>query len=211
MNAATAQHRLVVEYPDTADATSKVSQWSPPLSNTTDIGGIEYVTVGYSGDRGFARYCGGDTKISNPLKFHNWLAEAIKSRNDAVAIALDKVAVEKLLGHVPGQPIKNKRKLAEFAPEVVKVNFPAVKFEGTEVGPCEFNVKVELDPKRFVCVRVHGPCTRLRPRRDACEQRAITRACPLEARCAIEYTHWCKGRVGRRQRAYENARSERRR
>ena len=116
MNAVTSQHRLVVEYPDTADATSKVSQWIPPLSNITDIDGIEYGTVGYNGDRGFARYCGGDTKISNPLKFHNWLAEAIKPRNGAIAIALDKVAEEKLFGHVLGQPIKNKRKLAELAP-----------------------------------------------------------------------------------------------
>jgi hypothetical protein len=59
---------------------------------------------------------------------------------------LDKVAEEKLLGHVAGRPIKNKRKFAEFLPEAVKVRFPAMRFEDTEVGPCEFNVKFEYEP-----------------------------------------------------------------
>jgi hypothetical protein len=147
MDAVTVQTRLVVEYRDTTSDASKASQWCPPLSNVTEIDGNQYVTVGYSGDRGFARFCGGDVKLSNPLKFHTWLEDAIKSRNDAVAIVLDKVAEEKLLGYVKGQTIRNKRKhFAEFVPEVVKVTFPAVKFEGTEVGPCEFNVKFEFEP-----------------------------------------------------------------
>ena len=145
MDAVTVETRLVIEYREKARDVSKRSQWIPPHSNVTEIDGIQYVTVGYSGDRGFARFCGGDSSLSNPLKFHTWLHDAETLRNDAAKIVLDKVAEEKLLGHVHGQPIKNKRKLAEFLPEALKVKFPAMKFEDTGVGPCEFNVKFEFD------------------------------------------------------------------
>ena len=147
MDAVTVETRLVIEYREKARDVSKRSQWIPPHSNVTEIDGIQYVTVGYSGDRGFARFCGGDSSLLNPLKFHTWQHDAKKLRNDAVAIVLDKVAEEKLLGHVHGKPIKNKRKLAEFAPEALTVKFPDMKIEDTEVGPCEFNVKLEYDPK----------------------------------------------------------------
>ena len=106
MNAVTVQERLVVEYRDTTSETSKVSQWIPPLSHITEIDSIKYVTVGYSGDRGFARFCGGDVKQSNPMKGHTWLSDAIKLRNDIVATTFDKIAEQKVLNHVSGRPIK---------------------------------------------------------------------------------------------------------
>ena len=86
----------MIEYRDKASDVSKRSQWTPPHSSLTEIDGNQYVTVGYSDDRGFARFCGGDISLSNPLKFHTWLHDAKRLRNDAVAIVLDTVAEDKL-------------------------------------------------------------------------------------------------------------------
>ena len=47
--------------------------WVLPNDNVVEIDGEPFVTLGYGGDRGFARFVGGDLGASNPLaRFRGW-------------------------------------------------------------------------------------------------------------------------------------------
>jgi hypothetical protein len=83
-----------------------------------------------------------------------------------------------------------------------------MKFEDTEVGPCEFNVKFEYEPNAsftFECTELAVGYVRVAM---LASKKDRTNASPLETRSAIEYTHWCKGRVVRGQRANQNEGSD---
>ena len=110
--------RTVVEYGHVGKSKSK---WIPPLDRIQMIGGDAFVSLSYSGDRGFAKYVGGDMKASNPLVGFSWLEEALKLRNDAVNKEFDKLATEKLPGHVSGSALtlKQRMALASELPETV--------------------------------------------------------------------------------------------
>ena len=115
------------------------------------IGGDAFVSLSYSGDRGFAKYVGGDMKASNPLVGFSWLEEALKLRNDAVNKEFDKLATEKLPGHVSGSALtlKQRMALASELPETVGLTFPALATHSA----CEAVVAMESDPRKMIAIK----------------------------------------------------------
>ena len=105
------EQRTVIEFGGDGKQTQ---HWVPPHDKVRMVDGVPYVSLGYSGDRGFARFIGGDMGASNPLKDFTWLDEALKLRNNAVINALEEIAASKIPGHVPGTAHLKRRALAEF-------------------------------------------------------------------------------------------------
>jgi hypothetical protein len=140
-------HRLVIEHKDTA---TKVAHWTPPLHNVIEVDGVTFVKVGYSGDRGFARFCGGENSDSNPLRNFEWLSVALKLRTVAVNAELDRIAIDKLVGHVPGTAVKQRPALAVHASPWVEISVPAVAHGDTQLDARKMRVLFELDAKALL-------------------------------------------------------------
>ena len=125
-----------------------IEEWVIPQEKVTtvtiDDRERRFVTLGYAGDRGFAKFCDGDCNKSNPLATYTFLDTLVRLRSEASLKAMDAVACEKLLTHRSGQPVKNASQLLEFLPKMVTVSCPAVG----DIGPTDINVIPE-------CIQTH--------------------------------------------------------
>ena len=143
-----AESRMVVEYSEG----KSTSHWVPPRNRVKMIGDDTFVALGYSGDRGFAKFVGGDMAASNPLVGFAWLEQALKRRNLAVNEELDKLAVEKVPGHQLGKPIPkaSRMQLANELPQTLELTFPPL---ADTHGSCVFTVVTETEPTRHLAVK----------------------------------------------------------
>ena len=143
-----AASRMVVEYSEG----KSTSHWVPPRDRVKMIGDDTFVALGYSGDRGFAKFVGGDMAASNPLVGFAWLEQALKRRNRAVNEAMDKVAVEKVPGHQLWKPIPkaSRMSLASELPQTLEVTFPPL---ADTHDPCVLTVVTETEPTRHLAVK----------------------------------------------------------
>jgi hypothetical protein len=124
--------------------------WVLPNDNVVEIDGEPFVTLGYGGDRGFARFVGGDLGASNPLARFSWLGHAVQARNVAVDALLDKVASEKVMGHIAGQAVKNRQHFADHMPQLVSVALPQLTHDDVAIGPITAKFVCDLDRKSLV-------------------------------------------------------------
>ena len=77
------------------------------------------------------------------LRNFTWLDGTVKLRNKAVAAEIDRLAIEKLVGHVPGAPVKQRHALAADAAPWVEISLPAV----AQLDARQMRVLFELDSK----------------------------------------------------------------
>ena len=143
-----AENRMVVEYSEG----KSTSHWVPPRNRVKMIGDDTFVALGYSGDRGFAKFVGGDMAASNPLVGFAWLEQALKRRNLAVNEELDKLALEKVPGHQLGKPIPkaSRMSLANELPQTLELTFPPL---ADTHGSCVLTVVTETEPTRHLAVK----------------------------------------------------------
>ena len=143
--------RVVVEYTQG----SKPSRfWIP--TKVKHIGNEAFVTVGYSGDRGFARFCGGDVTSSNPLRSFTWLTSATKLRNKLVDAAIDNVARAKVLGHIAGAKIPSRIRsvIAADIPATQTVEFPPLRVDDKDVPGVAMTVALDIDGHAPFCFAI---------------------------------------------------------
>jgi hypothetical protein len=74
--------------------------WIVPTDRVETVVGAYFVTLGYCGDRGFAKFCEGDLSKPNPLACYKWLESLQQLRNTATSRELDKIAAERVTTHV---------------------------------------------------------------------------------------------------------------
>ena len=141
-------HRLVVEYKESGPQ-GQMNRWVPPLASISMHDGQECLTIGYSGDRGFARLCGGDCKTSNPLRQFAWITEAIKRRDEAVKQAYDKVAMVKCVGHISGTHITGRIRRSLEIPELTLVDFEEFEHDGRTVPATTLRVVPDAPGQSF--------------------------------------------------------------
>ena len=114
--------------------------WIVPTDRVETVVGANFVTLGYCGDRGFAKFCEGDLSKPNPLACYKWLESLQQLRNTATSRELDKIAAERVITHVQGSHVKNPGALAEFMPPTLTISLPA--FEGDDGLVEALNVRV---------------------------------------------------------------------
>ena len=148
MSTVSVSERVVVQY---ATSARPVVHWAPPLDRVQDIGGVKFVTLTYSGDRGFAQFCGGDA-ATNPLKAFTWLESAIQLRNDAVGKVLDKIATDQVYGHVSGKAVKCRRQFHDALPKTIQIHLPPLSFDGAEVGERTVSVVTETNRTKALSI-----------------------------------------------------------
>lgn len=141
--------RTVAEY---TDSKNKVGHWVPPLARLSTHDGATFVKLGYTGDRGFAKFCGAPMGMTNPLRAYNWLGTAVKLRDAAVDEIIDKLTMEQDVTHRPGSKVKNKEAYASKLPATVDVALPAVAFDGTTVGPLTVRVVAEIGARVSISI-----------------------------------------------------------
>ena len=144
--------RMVVEWRDSPDA--QLMHWIVPHDRCGPIGDDAFLTLSYSGDRGFARFCGADMKKSNPLTNYGWLEEIRESRDQAVQRLLDEVATKNLIGHKSGAQIKVRRGLGTFMPDTCTIQVPEVRVGDEVAAACELCVAIDVDPKKALRVKL---------------------------------------------------------
>ena len=142
-------HCLVIEHKDTA---TKVAHWTPsPLHNVIEIDGVTFVKVGYSGDKGLRSILRWwQLRLEPPIRNFEWLSVALKLRTEAVNAELDRIAIDKLVGHVPGTAVKQRPALAVHASPWVEISVPAVAHGDTQLDAQKMRVLFELDAKSLL-------------------------------------------------------------
>ena len=68
--------------------------WIVPTERVDTVVGATFVTLGYCGDRGFAKFCDGDASKPNPLSCYTWLETLQRHRNNSTSVELNKIATE---------------------------------------------------------------------------------------------------------------------
>ena len=150
MSTIAVSERLVVEWRENNHA----NFWIVPAERVHEVDGSKFITLSYSGDRAFARFCGADMNKSNPMKDFGWLEDAKKLRDVAVNAELDKIASQKLVGHKPGKrlPLETKQQFAESMPKTARVCAPELTHADTKVDACDLRMLVDVDPRNSVAV-----------------------------------------------------------
>ena len=150
MSTIAVSERLVVEWQEKNHS----NFWIVPEDRVQEVAGSKFITLSYSGDRAFARFCGADMSKSNPLKDFGWLEDAKKLRDVAVNAELDKLASQKLVGHKTGKRLllETKQQPAESMPRTITVCAPELTTGDTKVDACDLRMLVDVDPRNSVSV-----------------------------------------------------------
>ena len=175
--AITVSERVVVEVGNV--------QWIVPCDRVTTVDGAKFITLSYSGDRGFAKFCGADMKQSNPLKLHDGLALMLKLRDDAMQQLLQPVAAEKLVCHTHGDlTLKEKAMLQDDIASVVEIEVPALVLGDESIDAFRLRVLSAIDPRKPIAIEatpLNLSYVRLAMRASVASSGAIKRSRPKHA------------------------------
>ena len=141
--------RVVIEFTSQNGARQ---MWVPPVERITAVDGSDFIALSFSGDRGFARFCDANMKVSNPLVEYTWLDEARKLRNVMVDAELDRLACEMLCNHTQGAPVAHRHKFENAMPKTVTIDVPPIPVDGGEITLQGMKVLADLNPSKALSV-----------------------------------------------------------